>query len=86
MATLALNSTEPDAFSPWDVEVLQQVAAVLAEGFARIDDLAAQEERQRQLTEEVEAHRRAEDDLRTAEQRYRTLFEEAPEMNGLAKQ
>ncbi len=37
--TLAVSSTQPEAFSPADLEVLQQIARVLSEGFGRQEDL-----------------------------------------------
>jgi len=42
--TLALNSTEPNAFADWQIEFLQEMADVLSEGFRRLDDLRALEQ------------------------------------------
>ena len=52
--TLSVNSTEADAFSNQDIEFLQELAEVLAEGFRRVDDLeqmAQSENRYRTLVE-----------------------------------
>ena len=49
--TLALNSKEPHAFSPQDIEKTERLAALLSEGFHRMDDLQALEERNRSLQE-----------------------------------
>ncbi|MBI4531412.1 MAG: GAF domain-containing protein, partial [Candidatus Latescibacteria bacterium] len=37
--TLAINSTQPNAFSPQDIELFEEMAQVLSEGFTRLDDL-----------------------------------------------
>ena len=47
--TLALNHTEPDAFSDEQVELLKDLAASLEEGFRRMDDLTALEQRNQAL-------------------------------------
>lgn len=52
--TLALNSTEPNAFSDEDLLLLQEITGVLSSGFQRIDDLrrlALSEQRYRTLIE-----------------------------------
>jgi two-component system NtrC family sensor kinase len=52
--TLALNSTQPDAFTPEVIGLLQEIAGVLSSGFQRIEDLrrlALSEERYRTLLE-----------------------------------
>ena len=52
--TLALNSTRAGAFSAADIVFLQELAAVLSEGFRRLEDLeqlAASEQRYRTLVE-----------------------------------
>jgi ligand-binding sensor domain-containing protein/methyl-accepting chemotaxis protein len=51
--TLAANSTQAAAFSSEDIERLQQVAEVLEEGFKRLDDLKAVEERNQSLEAEI---------------------------------
>jgi PAS domain S-box-containing protein len=54
--TLAFNSSEPDAFSEEDIEVLQEFALVLEEGFRRMDDLQKlrqSEERYRTLVQHL---------------------------------
>jgi two-component sensor histidine kinase len=47
--TLALNHTEPDAFTADQVELLQDLAASLEEGFRRMDDLTALAQRNQAL-------------------------------------
>ena len=49
--TLAFNSTKPNAFSPEDIEVLQEMAQVLSEGFTRLDDFKKLEQRNQELEE-----------------------------------
>lgn len=52
--TLAVNSTEPNAFSEKDIEILQAMTEVLTEGFQRLEDiqqLQKSEERHRTLFE-----------------------------------
>jgi len=58
--TLALNSSEPDAFGEWQIAGLTELAAVLAEGFRRRDDLQALEHRNQQLEDEIERGERRE--------------------------
>ena len=52
--TLAASSQQPDAFSEDDLEILQELAGVLSEGFRRTDDLQALEQRYRELQEAKE--------------------------------
>ena len=42
--TLALSSTEPNAFADWQIRFLQEMVDVLSEGFRRLDDLRALEQ------------------------------------------
>jgi len=49
--TLAVNSTEPNAFSQEDIELLQEMAQVLSEGFTRMEDLQSLEQRNQELEE-----------------------------------
>jgi len=77
--TLALNSAEPDAFSPRDLAVLRDMARVLSDTFRRLDDIQELETRNRQLRAEVqarEANRRA---LEESETKFRALVELAPD-------
>jgi PAS domain S-box-containing protein len=76
--TLAVNSAEPAAFTPEDIEILQDMARVLSEGFQRLEDLRVLEERNRELRREIAGHQRAEERLAQTEKRYQQLFEEAP--------
>ncbi len=62
--TLAVNSTLPEAFSPEDLEILQEMAQVLSEGFQRLGDFLALEQRNRELEREVVERQQAETSLR----------------------
>ena len=58
--TLALNSTRAEAFSAADIVFLQELTAVLSEGFRRLEDLeqlAASEQRYRTLVETPSGYR-----------------------------
>jgi PAS domain S-box-containing protein len=59
--TLAINSTEPNAFLPRDIESLQELAQVLSEGFKRLADLENLEQRNQQLQKEITARQQAEE-------------------------
>ena len=52
--TLAVNSGKKDAFSPWHMEIMVELAGVLTEGFRRRDDLQDLERRNEQLLEEID--------------------------------
>jgi signal transduction histidine kinase len=49
--TLAVSSTTPGVFDAEDLEVLENMAVVLSEGFRRLEDLQALEQRNRELEE-----------------------------------
>ena len=49
--TVAISHTEPNAFLPHDIEILQNIAQVLSEGFRRQKDLLSLEQRNRELEE-----------------------------------
>ncbi len=83
--TLAINSVEPDAFSPEDIADLEQLSVVLEEGFRRWKDLQGLEQRNGELEKEIGERRLAEKHLETIEERYRKLFEEAPTMYIITK-
>jgi len=53
--TLALNSTEAHAFWPQHIDILRELADTLSEGFQRAEDLAALQERNRELERELES-------------------------------
>ena len=63
--TLAVNSLEPDAFDAAAIETIERLAAVLSEGFHRLDDLRQLEERHRA---EREARQTAEEALSELQQ------------------
>ncbi|MBT4497913.1 MAG: hypothetical protein HOC74_09350, partial [Gemmatimonadetes bacterium] len=58
--TLAVNSTEPDAFSDADIEILEGMAEVLSAGFVRLDDFQKLEQRTRELELEIAERQRRE--------------------------
>jgi two-component system, cell cycle sensor histidine kinase and response regulator CckA len=49
--TLAINSAQPNTFFPEDIEILQEFATMLSEGFRRMEDLQSLEQRNRELEE-----------------------------------
>jgi len=49
--TLAINSTQPKAFSEEHIELLQEMTQVLSEGYARMRNLVVLEQRHRELEE-----------------------------------
>jgi hypothetical protein len=51
--TLSVNSTEPNAFSTRDVEMLAMLSAVLSEAFIRVDDLRTLQECNQELQREA---------------------------------
>jgi PAS domain S-box-containing protein len=61
--TLAVNSPKPDAFSPHDIGILQEIAQGLSEGFRRLEDLRQLEQRNRTLEAEMVTRRKAEERL-----------------------
>jgi PAS domain S-box-containing protein len=46
--TLAVNSTQPHAFSEADIELMQQLASALSDGFRRLEDLEQLRQRARE--------------------------------------
>ena len=76
--TLAVNSTEPDAFSREDIEILQEMAQVLSEGFSRLEDFRTLEQRNRELKNQI-AERQHQEAQRLAQHRVR---EEVWKMSG----
>jgi len=77
--SLAINSTEPNAFSREDVEFLQEMAKVLSEGFTRMEDLQSLERRNRELEVEINERKQAEEALRESEDNWRSLTEYSPD-------
>ncbi|NKB70127.1 MAG: hypothetical protein GKR89_23890 [Candidatus Latescibacteria bacterium] len=57
--TLAVSSPQPEAFSAEDLDVLQDMALLLSDGFRRLEDLRQVEERNVQLEQEVEERSQA---------------------------
>ena len=71
--TLAVNSTEINAFALHQIEILKEVAQVLSEGFLRMDDLRTLEERNHALEAEVEERKQAEKQLIAHQLQLRSL-------------
>ena len=61
--TLAVNSGEPDAFTKENIADLTRLTVVLEEGFRRVEDLRALEQRNRDLEQEVAERTKAEGQL-----------------------
>jgi transcriptional regulator with GAF, ATPase, and Fis domain len=61
--TLAVSSTDPHAFSAADLQNLQALTGLLAEGFQRLDDIQEVEQRNQDLEEEIAERKQAEEDL-----------------------
>lgn len=61
--TLAVNSSETNAFSHYHIELLGEVAQVLSEGFMRMEDLRALEQRNRELEGEIDERKQTEKQL-----------------------
>ena len=61
--TLALNSHLPDAFSERHITTAQRLAAVISEGFSRLDDILTTESHYEQLEMEVAERKRTEAEL-----------------------
>jgi signal transduction histidine kinase/ligand-binding sensor domain-containing protein/CheY-like chemotaxis protein len=58
--TLAASSDKPEAFSPEDLEILQELASALSDGFRRKDDLEVLAQRNRELEGEIAERERRE--------------------------
>lgn len=66
--TLAVNSTEPEAFSDAHIASLQLLAEVFSEAFRRVEDLRHLENRNRKLTQRRSEMERLIAELRTSSQ------------------
>jgi PAS domain S-box-containing protein len=62
--TLAVNSTEPNAFSDENIRDLQALAGVLTEGFQRLEDIQKLEQRNQELEEEITERKQIEEAIR----------------------
>ena len=71
--TLAINSTEENAFGEREVEVLQRLAEVVSGAFMRTQDFRA-------LSREVEERKRAEEGLKRQREILKTIFDSIPIM------
>jgi len=72
--TLAVNSHLPNAFSERDVATVKDLAAVLSEGFLRLDDIRSREQHYEQLEREITERRRSEQMAAEQAERIRTLY------------
>ncbi|MFT5377741.1 MAG: PAS domain S-box-containing protein, partial [Candidatus Latescibacterota bacterium] len=52
--TLAINSSQKNAFTAWGIELVERLAVVLSEGLQRVEDLEARERTDRALHEKNE--------------------------------
>ncbi len=77
--TIALNSTEPNAYDDEEIGLLEEHAKVLSEGYRRFGDLQNIENRTRALEAEIAERKRAEEELARSEEKFRTLVENMPE-------
>ena len=68
--TIAINSVHPNAFSGEDIALLEELAQMISESFARVAELQALERQQI-------GHKRAEEALRESEAKYRNLVEQS---------
>ena len=66
--TLAVSSSVVEAFSAEDLDVLQELANVLSEGFRRMDDLQTLERRHQELEKEIDERKQAEKELQVAKE------------------
>jgi len=71
--TLAVNSSEPNAFSEENIRELQALAEVLSEGFQRLEDLQKLEERNQDLEAEIAERKQTEEEIR----KFKTIADRA---------
>ena len=64
--TLAINSEEPDAFSPADITYMERLGGLLSEAFRRLRDIEARERHLEELQQEIDEHQRTAAALRQA--------------------
>jgi two-component sensor histidine kinase len=74
--TLAINSTEPDAFSQENIDILQEMASVLSETYQRLDDMRLMQKHNRALEVEVVERQQAEERLRRSLDEKEVLLKE----------
>ena len=68
--TLAANARQPDAFSSQDLEILQELAQVLEDGFTRREDFRVLEQRNQKLEEAIVRRRQMEERLREEQRQH----------------
>ena len=61
--TLAVSSPDPEVFTQRDLDILRHMAAVLSDGFRRLEDLQALERRNRELEQEITERRLVQEQL-----------------------
>ncbi len=76
--TLAINSEENDAFAQHDIELLENMAQILSEGFKRGEDLKQLENYIGKLEIDIAERKRAEKALRESEEKFAQLVEQSP--------
>ncbi|MFA6112069.1 MAG: histidine kinase dimerization/phosphoacceptor domain -containing protein, partial [Candidatus Latescibacterota bacterium] len=74
--TLALSSREPRIFGDQHLALVLDMAGLLSEGFSRLEDLAALEQRNQELEAEMAERRRAEEQLRASLHEKEVLLKE----------
>ncbi|MFT5377866.1 MAG: PAS domain-containing protein, partial [Candidatus Latescibacterota bacterium] len=73
--TLAVNSTEANAFSDADISALRSLAEVLSEGFHRLQDLKEIARHRHQLASEVAERQQAESSLRHSQVHFDNIID-----------
>lgn len=77
--TLAVNSSEPRAFTEQHIKDLQALAGVLSEGYQRLEDIQRLERRNQKLEREIGERRRAEEKLSEYQEQLEYLVEKRTE-------
>lgn len=76
--TLAISSSESEAFSESDIINLEEMAQVLSEGFKRMDDLINLERYTKELENEIADRGKAKEALKESESRLRQIIDLVP--------
>jgi signal transduction histidine kinase len=83
--TLVINSLEPNAFSEWDIHVLQEIASVLNQGYKRVEDLHQLKKRNLELEYQINKRNQAEDLLKFFSRRMIRLQDKRNQAEDLLK-
>jgi len=81
--TLAVNSSETNAFSQYHIELLKEVAQVLSEGFLRMEDLRTLEQHNRDLEDLLDRFKKTNEELEASNQMLQDRSEHISQLNGL---